>query len=132
MTHSNGTLDHFDPKRWSVPDDFQFEQFKPSKWKPKRSPSFLKGPIPWPWIRTAVKLPGKALAIGLMLWLESGMKRRKSIHFVLTRAVKIGIPHSTARRAIRELEQARLIRVKRRPGRGINVVLLGSGVKGNR
>jgi hypothetical protein len=85
---------------------------------------FLKGPISWPWLQTAMKLPGKALAIGLMLWLQHGITNKATVLFCLSRADREGIPTSTARRAIRELEKAGLVEIRRKPGRGLQVTIL--------
>jgi hypothetical protein len=71
-------------------------------------------------------LPGKALAVGLMLWLRRGMTGRRTVTFCLTRAAADGVPTTTARRAMRELEQAGLVAVARRPGRGLEVTLLNA------
>ncbi len=72
----------------------------------------------------AMKLPGKALAVGLMLWLERGMKDRRTVLFCLNRAAADGIPTTTARRAVRELERAGLVAIHRKPGRGLEVTIL--------
>jgi DNA-binding IscR family transcriptional regulator len=69
-------------------------------------------------------LPGKALAVGLMLWFQSGLTRRRTVHFCLAHAATQGVPTSTARRAVRELERAGLVTVQRKPGRGLDVTLL--------
>jgi hypothetical protein len=69
-------------------------------------------------------LPGKALAVGLILWQLRGMVGRDTVTFCLARAEADGIPTTTARRAVRELERAGLIAVCRKPGRGLEVTLL--------
>ena len=79
--------------------------------RPRAGGRFLKGPVPWPWLQRAMQLPGKALAVGLMLWLQHGLTGRRTVHFCLAHAVADGIPTTTARRAIRELERAGLGRV---------------------
>jgi hypothetical protein len=38
----------------------------------KRTDRFLKGPVPMPWLATAARLPGKALAVGIALWRLGG------------------------------------------------------------
>jgi hypothetical protein len=45
--------------------------------------------------------PGKALAVGLMLWQLRGMTGRDPVLFCLRRAEADGIPTTTARRAVR-------------------------------
>jgi len=121
--------DHtFDPDRWEVAADLQQVPEPPAKAKRRprhRQPDrFLKGPVPWPWLLRAMRLPGKALAVGLMLWLQRGMSGRRTVLFCLARAAADGIPTTTARRAIRELEWAGLVSIKRKPGRGLEVTIL--------
>jgi hypothetical protein len=70
-----------------------------------------------------MQLPGKALAIGLMLWKEAGCERKRTVNFCLAHARADGIPTTTARRAIRELERAGLVTIYRKPGRGLEVTL---------
>jgi hypothetical protein len=118
----------FDPDRWEMPADREqvpapaVKKKRPSR--PRRSDRFLKGPVPWPWLVRAMALPGKSLAIGLILWLQCGIARRQTVLFCLARAVDDGIPTSTARRAVRALEQAGLVAIRRRPGRGLEVTVL--------
>jgi hypothetical protein len=68
-------------------------------------------------------LPGKALAVGLMPWLQRGITGRPTVLFCLSRATAEGIPTTTARRAIRELERAGLVTINRKPGRGLEVTM---------
>jgi hypothetical protein len=74
-------------------------------------------------------LPGKALAIGLMLWLQHGLTGRLTVHFCLAHAAADGIPTTTARRAMRQLERAGLVTISRKPGRGLEVTLLDPPVE---
>jgi hypothetical protein len=119
--------DLFDPDRWRA-DEGPPRTTPPPKTgkraaRPGRRDRFLKGPVPWGWLSRAMRLPGKALAVGLMLWLQRGMTGRPTVLFCLARAASEGVPTTTARRAIRELEQAGLVTIRRRPGRGLEVTL---------
>jgi hypothetical protein len=120
--------DPFDPERWHTnTDPTQATGRLPKKERPtrsRRSDRFLKGPVPWSWLKRAMTLPGKALAVGLMLWLQRGMARRRTIPFCLAHAAANGIPEATARRAIQNLEKARLVTIRRKPGRGLEVTIL--------
>jgi hypothetical protein len=120
--------DLFDPDRWQSNGDLaQPPPPTANKEPPPRSrrlDRFLKGPIPWPWLARAIALPGKALAVGLMLWLQRGITGRRTVLFCLSRATTHSIPTTTARRAIRGLEAAGLVAIQRRPGRGLEVTLL--------
>jgi hypothetical protein len=75
-------------------------------------------------------LPGKALAVGLMLWLQRGLTGRRTVHFCLAGAAANGIPTTTARRAIRHLERDGLVTITRKPGRGLAVTLLDAPADG--
>jgi len=118
--------DAFDPERWEMLGD-PMPSVHPSKPKVRgsgRQGKFLKGPISWTWIHRAMHLPGKSLAVGLILWRESGCAKDRTVRFCLSRAVAEGIPTTTARRAIRELERAGLVTIRRKPGRGLEVTLV--------
>jgi hypothetical protein len=86
--------------------------------------SFLKGPIPWAWIDRAGRLPGKALAVGLVLWFRAGIRKDRTVRLCQARVDSLGLGEGTTRRGIRELERAGLISVRRSPGRGLEVTLL--------
>jgi len=120
-------LDPFDPSRWQTTAPFAVIErngIGPPATSRRIQGKFLRGPISWDWLLSAMKLPGKAVHVGLMLWLEVGLQKSMTIHFCLSRAVRQGIPINTARRAVHALERAGLIVVKRLPGRGLDVTLL--------
>src|SRR5262245_47653856 len=112
--------DPFDPDRWQAsgePPQAPAPDKRRRLPRPHHRERFLKGPVPWPWLKRAMALPGKALAVGLMLWLQHGITGRRTVLFCLARAAGEGIPTTTARRAIRGLEADRLISIHRLPGR---------------
>ena len=86
--------DPFDPDRWQTNGEPVQTPALPRKRKrpsrARRPDRFLKGPIPWPWLMRAIALPGKALAVGLMLWLQSGITCRRTVLFCLARAAADG------------------------------------------
>jgi hypothetical protein len=124
--------DPFGPERWAVDAvEVSSAALAPAKRRPGRRGRFLKGPIPWPWLARAMVLPGKALAVGLMLWQLRGMTGRNPVLFCLPRAEAEGIAMTTARRAIRALEGTHLVAVERRPGRGLEVTILNAPAKGD-
>ena len=90
----------------------------------------MRGPVPWRWLLRAMTLPGRALAVGLILWQLRGMAGRRTVTFCLARAATDGIPTTTARRAVRELERAGLVAIYRKPGRGLEVTLLDTPAEG--
>src|SRR5262249_34145873 len=118
--------DPFDVTRWEVTDEPPTASPRLRRLRlPRRRPGrFLKGPIPWDWLSRAMALRGRALQVALRLWFQSGVSRSRTVLFCQERAAADGIPTTTARRAVRELERAGLVRVVRRPGRGLDVTLL--------
>src|SRR3954467_10314510 len=95
--------DEFDPRRWEA--DLESPMVKTDKrWRgtPRRvrTDRFLKGPISWSWLESAMALPGKALAIGLMLWLQVGITGQKTVHFCQTHARGSGMSVNAARRGV--------------------------------
>jgi hypothetical protein len=85
---------------------------------------FLMGPIPWAWLDRAGRLPGKALAVGLVLWRQAGLKSNRTVHLCLAGSRSLGLREASARRGLKELENAGLVEVRRLPGRGIDATLL--------
>jgi hypothetical protein len=98
--------------------------------KPKKKPprqwrgEFLRGPIPWPWLTAAMALPGRALAVGLVLWRQAGCRKAMTFALTLAKLAECGIHRDTGRRALRALERASLIALRRQPGRAIEVTIL--------
>jgi hypothetical protein len=129
-------VDPFDPDRWQANGESVQTPAPTVKKKrlsrPRRADRFLKGPVPWSWLTRAMAIPGKALAVGLMLWLQRGMTGRRKVLFCLARAEAYGIPTTTARRAIRGLERASLVAVCRKPGRGLEVTILDTLTEDNK
>lgn len=86
---------------------------------------FLKGPIPLSWLSAASKLSGKApLAVGLALWFEAG--RRRSGEVKLTTAIlqRFNVHRKAKYTALKALEGAGLVRVRREPRRNPVVTIL--------
>lgn len=95
------------------------------KGKKKSSGEFLKGPVPLLWLTAAAQLSGKApLAVGLAIWFESG--RRKSNEVKLTSAIlqRFAIKRKSKYTALKSLEDAGLIRVRREPRKNPMVTIL--------
>jgi hypothetical protein len=87
--------------------------------KPQRHKSadkFVKGPIPLAWIDRAASLPGKALAVGMALWFESGCTGERKVKMTLARLQRTGISEGAARRGLRALESVGLVSVFQKPG----------------
>ena len=94
-----------------------------TKLNTRRSP-FLKGPIPMEWLRTAAALPGKALAVGIELWFQSGLLRSNWVSVSMSRFSRHGVSRFAAARGLAALERAGLIRCLRAPGRKPRVEII--------
>ena len=99
---------------------------RPSRKPPRHRPgeAFLKGPIPWPWLRRALTLPGKALHVALLLWKEAGCRRNRAVRFRLAGTAEQGIHPDTAKRGLRALAAAGLVSIRHHPGQALEVTLL--------
>jgi hypothetical protein len=95
---------------------------KPPRHRPKES--FLKGPIPWPWLLRAMVLPGKALHVALLLWQEAGCRKKATVRFRLAGTAEMGMHPDTAKRGLRALEEDGLVSVMHHPGSALEVTLL--------
>ena len=85
----------------------------------------LKGPIPVSWLARAVKCGLPALVIGLELWLLSGLRKSKVVDLNLSR-LRFSVVRfrQSNQRGLRQLEEAGLVRVIRRPGRRSQVEIV--------
>jgi hypothetical protein len=93
--------------------------------RPRQGGRFLKGPIPWPWLEAAVSLPGKAVVVlALCLWHEAGLQKQKTFSVNLSRVGLPGVGRFTACRALKHLERAGLVAVRRKPGRKAELTIL--------
>ncbi len=84
---------------------------------------FVRGPIPWAWLKTAARLPGRALHVGIVLWLESGLRTSAVVALSQQRLRDLGIDRYASYRGLVRLEQAELVEVRRHPGRLSDVTL---------
>jgi hypothetical protein len=86
-------------------------------------------PIPMPWFDRAAVLPGKALAVGMVLWYLA--RRGRSQTVVLTQAAlkQHGLGRWAKYRALKALESAGLVSVRRRDRKNPQVTLLDSSAE---
>ena len=93
---------------------------------------FIAGPVDVSWVCKASRLGVKALLVGLALWHLKGL--RKADTFIVSNVMlqDWGIRPDAKRRALRALEQARLIKIGRRGKRSPQVTLVvGRGFEGD-
>jgi hypothetical protein len=87
---------------------------------------FLKGPVSLTWLARAAALPGKALAVGIILWHLHGMRRDDPHPIPLGNNLpkKFGISRSAKYRALQWLANAGLVDVDQKTGRNPLVRLI--------
>jgi len=85
---------------------------------------FLKGPIPLRPIAIAACLPGKALAVYLILRHRRDLTREPTVTLPAQLLSDFGVDTDSKARALRALEGAGLITVERMDGRAARVTLL--------
>lgn len=78
----------------------------------KTGEKFLKGPIPLNWLARASQLQGKSLQVGLSLWFLAGLTNSKTVKLSQSTLCDFGVNRHCKYRALRWLEDARLISVK--------------------
>ena len=100
--------------------------------KPKQKPprycrtGFLRGPIPWPWLLRAMPLPGRALAVALVLWREAGIRKAMTFSLPQARLREASISRHAGRRGLKALEAASLLTIRRPAGRSLEVAILNA------
>lgn len=85
---------------------------------------FLKGPVPLVWLQNAMRLPGKAVHVGLVLWYYSGLKRTKTLSINLSRLGEFGLTRASATRGLKALQRTGLVLVDSHAGRKPIVTIL--------
>ena len=115
------------------PNNLQLRPEQVAQWTVKaagsrRSPlqlgHFVKGPIPLAWLGSAAGLPGKALAVGLAIWFQRGLKKRETVTLTGSVLNQLGVSRHAKYRALAALEKAGLVRVERRTGKNPTVEIL--------
>jgi hypothetical protein len=78
----------------------------------KGNPNYVRS-IPLAWIQDAIKLPGCALKIGVVIWFYYGVKNGQFVSLSAKRLDRHGVERSSYKRGLNALEKARLIEVIR-------------------
>ena len=88
--------------------------------------------LPLQWIILASSLPGKALNVGIILWFYAGVSKSLTVKLTRSRLRRFSIHPETGRRALRSLEEARLVRVQRQGHESPTVtILISAGLNKN-
>jgi hypothetical protein len=90
---------------------------------PKRR-QFLRGPVDWEDTCTAAALPGKALAVWLLIHLRWRIRNDGAVTLPSRRLAEMGVDRWSKRRALDALEDAGLIRVTWQRGRPPHIALV--------
>lgn len=123
MTHPPAT--EFDAESFRIPSALMTSPMSVKRApRPRRGELFLRGPIAWAWWEHAGRLPGKAVHVALVLWLEAGLKKSRTVQLSMMRLRGLGVDRQAARRCLRRLAAARLVSVEQCRGRLARVTLL--------
>jgi hypothetical protein len=126
------SLDRFDPQRLQLPGHDLKAWFpppaRPKTPRHKQGELFLKGPIPWTWLQVAARLPGRALAVALVIWHLLGLRKSNTVRLAPSKARSLGLSPRVVRRGLAALEGAGLVAVDRHRGRGPDVTVLDGPV----
>jgi hypothetical protein len=121
------TSNPFDPDALRVPDaEISATQKRAHRKAPRHRPGeeFIKGPVPWRWVKVASSLSGKVFPVALVLWKQVGCQKSLTVRFCLSHAAELGVKPDAARRALRSMADAGLVKVEHHPGQCPLVTLL--------
>ena len=82
----------------------------------KSKNKFLRGPIDWPWLTAAARLPGSALHVALAIHFQNGFEQTGKVKLSPSVWRELGLKRHTVYRAVDELEEAGLVTVVRKQG----------------
>jgi hypothetical protein len=101
------------------------------KGPPRHGPKeeFLRGPIPLSWLTPATRLSGKALALALALWFQSGRKNCREVTLSSPILERFHVNRKALYRGLDSLEAAGLVSVAKRKGKNPTVTILDPATK---
>lgn len=76
------------------------------------------------WLEKAAKQPGKALAVGVLIWFRFGILKKASFTLPQTLFARFGVGRKAAYHALTVLEEAGLIHADRGKGRLPRITIL--------
>ena len=92
--------------------------------KHKAGERFVRGPIPYEWLRLALNIGNKTGNLALAIWFLVGVKGSNPILLTPHVLKDFSISPRSARRILSQLETAGLIRMDRKRGRSPLITLL--------
>jgi hypothetical protein len=90
---------------------------------------FVRGPIPLFWLTPATRLSGKALALALALWFQSGRKNSREVTLSSPILDRFHVNRKALYRGLKALEAAGLVSVMKRTGKNPTVTILDPPAK---
>ena len=84
---------------------------------------FVRGPIPYDWLRAALSFGGKAGNLAWSLWWLAGVERANPIRLTRRALTDFNVSTRAARRLLSDFERAGLVEVARKRGRSPIVTL---------
>jgi hypothetical protein len=90
---------------------------------------FLRGPIPLFWLTPATRLSGKALALALALWFQSGRKNSREVKLSSRILERFHVNRKALYRGLKALEAVGLVSVAKRRGKNPTVTILDPPAK---
>lgn len=85
--------------------------------------------VQWPWLCVAARLPGRALAVGLVACHLRNITKENTIKLRSDVLLDMGVNRYAKRRALRVLELAGLILTEQKPGQNPTVTVLDVSTK---
>ena len=82
--------------------------------------------ISLPWVQKAARLPGKSLHVAIIVWSRWHLEKVPEIVLTKSKLDSFNVKRHTAARALKHLESAGLVAVKRAPGRCPRVSVIGA------
>lgn len=92
--------------------------------KPLPGEGFIKGPIPFGWMRIATDCGTKGAAVGLLIWYAAGWQRKNPIRFSRSVYDQLGIHPKTCRRVLLRMQEASIVSLDLHRGRSPVVTIL--------
>ena len=89
-----------------------------------RKGQFLKGPVPWDWLCTAARLPGKALHVGLVLWHVAGLKKSREVKLERRHLESFGLGRKAVYARLKAMQNLGLVGLKKKTGSRPTVTIL--------
>ena len=78
---------------------------------------YLRGPIPWLWLRSAYTITPSCLMVALGLWHWRALNKATTFKLTMNRLAEfVGLSYRTVQRMVKIMVEAGMIEVRRNPG----------------